>query len=565
MLVSREPSPCIDTPLALSTSPDSCRGTAPRSRSRRPAGFVTRQARAHLLLSYVGIVPDDVADRRVFSEFSRFPNHCIPALLHTHLASSSSTLKTSVFRATQISSLQLVQLTCSWVLRRSLVSGRNTFSFSRPRSGYWFPLRAPSVYRNEQAPAYLATLHTPLLHSLIFQPLNGRSPRKPLTSSIVRHDFHLRKSGLNRPGIELGSPLWEASSLTAQPPWPPTCWRNMWPRDCARSSTSEQETARRSDARSMWPGRRRQQGRESERVCNNTHLCIGLHVLGNRPPPPSLSATAGGSPSSTASLPSSTDIQVMADDNDTHQYLLAGDEELLQIIWQYCKQDGGYTPVPLAGGANRVQFPAGPPQIFACENRAGRCGWSAGFLGDRPFPRPCILIEVGSSDSQVDDTLEDIDLDLYSPFLILTRPTPHKTDPKTQPTPKHGRPLTRPTPHKTCPSQDLPLTRPTPHNTYPSHDRPLTRLNPYKTAHSIIRLFVDGITTDNEVLIIYVFTFKAKKTSHPSDRPNAQRPVPVCPFSCYTAPYLPHFTLIGSQDLDVKSRPNIFIHSLTHI
>ncbi|KAJ8896819.1 hypothetical protein PR048_002165 [Dryococelus australis] len=39
-----------------------------------------------------------------------------------------------------------------------------------------------------------------------------------LTSGIVRHDYHLQKSGGTRPGIEPGSPRWEASRLTAQPP-----------------------------------------------------------------------------------------------------------------------------------------------------------------------------------------------------------------------------------------------------------------------------------------------------------------------------------------------------------
>ncbi|KAJ8888894.1 hypothetical protein PR048_008388 [Dryococelus australis] len=42
----------------------------------------------------------------------------------------------------------------------------------------------------------------------------------PLTNGIVRHDSHLRKSGVTRPGIETGSPWWEASGLTAQSPWP---------------------------------------------------------------------------------------------------------------------------------------------------------------------------------------------------------------------------------------------------------------------------------------------------------------------------------------------------------
>ncbi|KAJ8866338.1 hypothetical protein PR048_032181 [Dryococelus australis] len=38
--------------------------------------------------------------------------------------------------------------------------------------------------------------------------------------------------------------------------------------------------------------------------------------------------------------------------------------------------------------AIRVQSPAGSLQIFACENRATRCRWSAGFLGDISFPPP---------------------------------------------------------------------------------------------------------------------------------------------------------------------------------
>ncbi|KAJ8867392.1 hypothetical protein PR048_031193 [Dryococelus australis] len=38
--------------------------------------------------------------------------------------------------------------------------------------------------------------------------------------------------------------------------------------------------------------------------------------------------------------------------------------------------------------AIRVQFPAGSLRIFTCGNRGGRCRWSAGFLGDLPFPPP---------------------------------------------------------------------------------------------------------------------------------------------------------------------------------
>ncbi|KAJ8894792.1 hypothetical protein PR048_000099 [Dryococelus australis] len=43
----------------------------------------------------------------------------------------------------------------------------------------------------------------------------------PGTSGIVRHDSHVRESGVARPGIEPGSPWREASRLTAQPPRPP--------------------------------------------------------------------------------------------------------------------------------------------------------------------------------------------------------------------------------------------------------------------------------------------------------------------------------------------------------
>ncbi|KAJ8891079.1 hypothetical protein PR048_010588 [Dryococelus australis] len=42
----------------------------------------------------------------------------------------------------------------------------------------------------------------------------------PSTNGIVRHDSHLRKSGVARPGIEPGSPRWEVSRLTARQPWP---------------------------------------------------------------------------------------------------------------------------------------------------------------------------------------------------------------------------------------------------------------------------------------------------------------------------------------------------------
>ncbi|KAJ8882580.1 hypothetical protein PR048_014391 [Dryococelus australis] len=77
---------------------------------------------------------------------------------------------------------------------------------------------------------------------------NGRSPRKPADSCIVRHDSHMRKSGVTRPGSEPGSSWWEASGLTAQPPWPHDMTRKRLPCIKSRDSywavrSSEHETS----------------------------------------------------------------------------------------------------------------------------------------------------------------------------------------------------------------------------------------------------------------------------------------------------------------------------------
>ncbi|KAJ8878845.1 hypothetical protein PR048_019434 [Dryococelus australis] len=56
----------------------------------------------HSGISQVGIVPDGVAGRRVFSGIARFPHPCILVLLHSHLMSPSSALRTSSFRTAQI-------------------------------------------------------------------------------------------------------------------------------------------------------------------------------------------------------------------------------------------------------------------------------------------------------------------------------------------------------------------------------------------------------------------------------------------------------------------------------
>ncbi|KAJ8867068.1 hypothetical protein PR048_032930 [Dryococelus australis] len=48
----------------------------------------------------------------------------------------------------------------------------------------------------------------------------GQPRENPPSNGIVRHDSHIRKSGVTQPGIEPRSPWREASRLTAQPQWP---------------------------------------------------------------------------------------------------------------------------------------------------------------------------------------------------------------------------------------------------------------------------------------------------------------------------------------------------------
>ncbi|KAJ8873293.1 hypothetical protein PR048_026927 [Dryococelus australis] len=74
--------------------------------------------------SQVGIVPDDAVGRRVFSGISHFPRPFIPSL-----PSPSSALKTSLLRASQISSLILSLTSQAWTAYTSLFSSILSLSF----------------------------------------------------------------------------------------------------------------------------------------------------------------------------------------------------------------------------------------------------------------------------------------------------------------------------------------------------------------------------------------------------------------------------------------------------
>ncbi|KAJ8885229.1 hypothetical protein PR048_011425 [Dryococelus australis] len=115
----------------------------------------------------------------LFSGISYYSRPFIPVLPHTHFASTSSALKNYMSRAAQIYPFHLIQL-----LR--------------------LPMRAIGVGPGGRS------MET------------GDCRKYPPTSGIVQHDSHMRGTGVARPGIGPSSSWWEASRLTAQPPWAPT-------------------------------------------------------------------------------------------------------------------------------------------------------------------------------------------------------------------------------------------------------------------------------------------------------------------------------------------------------
>ncbi|KAJ8870202.1 hypothetical protein PR048_029218 [Dryococelus australis] len=228
--------------------------------------------------SHARIVPDDASGKRVFSGFSCFPRPFIPALLHTHLSSLSSALKSSMLRATQISSIahpshcdtiacksgfeeivrrvdQLLVLIFNAregkrALRRltdtsasfdtSSVDNRVTLRH-RNKDVRWIKWRdyllrlnsCTNVYSSVTILTSTALAKMPIAlgsGTVEYNANNGTAPeckgrrngRPPIKSADQRHRparLPLTKnSEVTRPGIELDSPWWKASSPTAQPP-----------------------------------------------------------------------------------------------------------------------------------------------------------------------------------------------------------------------------------------------------------------------------------------------------------------------------------------------------------
>ncbi|KAJ8879235.1 hypothetical protein PR048_019841 [Dryococelus australis] len=197
------------------------------------------------VFSHVGIVLDD-AGRRTFSGISRFPRSFTPALLHTHLASPSSALKTSMLRAAQIisltHSLHVLPVYCISIFLSALYQNpvtkggairglgkESAMAFVRDPSNH-----SPGVISENHGkpksrwPARESNPGPPERESSLKYRMkrgdygavpkckgreNGRSPRKPANQ---RHR-PARLPHATPLGIEASLP-WEASSLTTTPP-----------------------------------------------------------------------------------------------------------------------------------------------------------------------------------------------------------------------------------------------------------------------------------------------------------------------------------------------------------
>ncbi|KAJ8881441.1 hypothetical protein PR048_017922 [Dryococelus australis] len=152
--------------------------------------------------AYIEDPTDRLPPRRteggLFSRISLPPPHplCIPALLHSHLISPLSALKTSLLRAAQIS-----QHTSADHVDQTKRTERIRCPFYREQ-----PINEVSKEQRRNAVARLG------------RGRGGRhSPREnPPTSGIVRYDSHVQKSGATPAEIKSGSPRWEASSRSAK-------------------------------------------------------------------------------------------------------------------------------------------------------------------------------------------------------------------------------------------------------------------------------------------------------------------------------------------------------------
>ncbi|KAJ8887484.1 hypothetical protein PR048_013699 [Dryococelus australis] len=122
--------------------------------------------------SHVGIVSDDAAGWRVFSGISRFPRPCIMAMLHTHLASPSSALKTSIRVIASISSPECSgaarALPCTVALQSSDTSPPAPLPHSYPSSQHTHTSSSVTL-SNNRSPPFLFVHYSPHFARLLSQ------------------------------------------------------------------------------------------------------------------------------------------------------------------------------------------------------------------------------------------------------------------------------------------------------------------------------------------------------------------------------------------------------------
>ncbi|KAJ8883952.1 hypothetical protein PR048_015808 [Dryococelus australis] len=149
---------------------------------------------------------DDAAGRRVFSGISRFPRPDIPALLHTHLTSPSSALKTSLLRVSKTSPCQVGESVSQNTCARSngtTVDERLAYSppakANRAQSPAWvtiFSVRGNRAGRCRWSAGFLGPLHCGCV------PYSLQSPSSALKTSLGRRNLYTSSRVLQTPTDE---------------------------------------------------------------------------------------------------------------------------------------------------------------------------------------------------------------------------------------------------------------------------------------------------------------------------------------------------------------------------
>ncbi|KAJ8869620.1 hypothetical protein PR048_028612 [Dryococelus australis] len=157
-----------------------------------------------LRFSQVELMPGDAAGRRFLTGSPISPRPCIPTLLHTHLTSPSSNLKTSMLRATQISTLHSRSPNFASAHSNALFRMMDACSMhgaSPPDAPMAVAMAEYSLHLNSMIWAGLNSEVLRADEGDMEQRRNGRAgemgdPREnPPTSGIVRHDSHMQTFG----------------------------------------------------------------------------------------------------------------------------------------------------------------------------------------------------------------------------------------------------------------------------------------------------------------------------------------------------------------------------------